>query len=137
MLSSSSNVQRTSSAVNGLPSCQRTPWRSLKASLRPSSLHAQLVARSGTIESKLFFATCWSNITRLLNTPMNGTATETVASSWIEALGGVSMCWILRMPPAFCAHAAPAVTTVDATTQPNAKHANATHPVRLFMSSSL
>ena len=36
---------------------------------------------------------------------MNGTATETVASSWIEALGGESMCWILSTPPAFWAAA--------------------------------
>ena len=36
---------------------------------------------------------------------MNGTATDTVASSWIEALGGVSMCWILSTPPDFCAAA--------------------------------
>src|ERR1700704_88497 len=34
---------------------------------------------------------------------MKGTATDTVASSWIEALGGVSMCWILSTPPDFCA----------------------------------
>ena len=34
---------------------------------------------------------------------MNGTATETVASSWIEALGGVSMCWIFSIPPDFWA----------------------------------
>ena len=36
---------------------------------------------------------------------MNGTATETVASSWIEALGGVSMCWIFSTPPDFWAAA--------------------------------
>jgi len=40
-----------------------------------------LVARSGTIDSKLFLATFWSNITRLLNTLMKGTAAEIVASS--------------------------------------------------------
>ena len=38
---------------------------------------------------------------------MNGTATDTVASSWIEALGGVSMCWIFSTPPDFCAAAGP------------------------------
>ncbi len=36
---------------------------------------------------------------------MNGTATDTVASSWIEALGGESMCWILSTPPVFWAAA--------------------------------
>jgi C4-dicarboxylate-specific signal transduction histidine kinase len=38
---------------------------------------------------------------------MNGTATETVASSWMEALGGVSMCWMRKVPPLFCAHPVP------------------------------
>jgi hypothetical protein len=32
----------------------------------------------------------WSNSTRLLNTGMNGNTVEIVASSWIEALGGLS-----------------------------------------------
>ena len=127
-LISRSNVQATSAAVNGLPSCHRTPCRSLKASCLPSPFHDQLVARSGTIESKLFLATFWSNITRLLNSPMNGTATETVASSWIDALGGVSMCWIFRTPPAFCAQPAPAVAITNATTPANAKH-----PFWIFM----
>ena len=27
---------------------------------------------------------------------MNGTTADTVASSWIEALGGESMCWIFE-----------------------------------------
>src|SRR5882724_8853870 len=59
---------------------------------------------------------------------MNGTAVETVASSWIEALGGVSMCWILRIPPDFWAHPGLAVTTM-----PAAKAAKSNHPVRIFM----
>src|SRR5688500_12445722 len=45
-------------------------------------------------------------MTRLLNTAMNGTATETEISSCSEGLGGVSMCWMRRMPPLFCAVAA-------------------------------
>jgi len=32
----------------------------------------------------------WSKSTRLLNTGMNGKTVEMVASSWIEAIGGVS-----------------------------------------------
>src|SRR6266478_4067841 len=56
--------------MNGLPSCQVTPWRSGKVSSVPSSFHDQAVARSGTIESRLFCFTCWSNTTRLLNTPI-------------------------------------------------------------------
>src|SRR4030095_15431608 len=59
---------------------------------------------------------------------MNGTAVETVASSWIEALGGVSMCWILRTPPGFCAQADPVVATSAA-----ANAAGMSHPVRIFM----
>src|SRR6476619_4241669 len=59
---------------------------------------------------------------------MNGTATETVASSWIEALGGVSMCWILSTPPDFWAHPGLAVMTM-----PAAKAAGMNHPVRIFM----
>ena len=39
----------TSLAVNGLPSCQVTPWRSLKMSERLSLLHSQLVANSGVM----------------------------------------------------------------------------------------
>ena len=34
---------------------------------------------------------------------MNGMTAEKVASSWIEALGGVSMCWIFSTPPDFWA----------------------------------
>ena len=36
---------------------------------------------------------------------MNGMTAEKVASSWIEALGGESMCWILSTPPDFWAAA--------------------------------
>ena len=43
----------TSFAVNGLPSCHLTPWRSGRVSSVPSSLHDQLVARSGTIDCRL------------------------------------------------------------------------------------
>ena len=37
--------------------------------------------------------------------PMNGTTVEVVASSWIEALGGLSWKYIRSMPPLFCASA--------------------------------
>src|SRR5262245_4544173 len=59
--------------------------------------------------------------------PMNGTATDTVASSWIEALGGVSMCWILRIPPGFCAQAEPVAN------QATASAAQTNRPVRIFI----
>src|SRR6516164_2442884 len=38
-----SHVHLTSAAVNGLPSCHLTPWRSGKVSSLPSSLHSHLV----------------------------------------------------------------------------------------------
>ena len=38
----------------------------------------------------LFCGLPWSNITRLLNSDMNGTTVELVASSCGEALGGLS-----------------------------------------------
>src|SRR5229473_4370348 len=69
---SKSQVHFTSLAVKGLPSCQATPWRSEKVSSVPSSFHDQPVARSGTIELRLFCLTCWSNMTRLLKTAIIG-----------------------------------------------------------------
>ena len=84
-------VHCTSFAVNGLPSCHFTPWRSLKVSFVLLSSHDQLSARSGTIVSMLSFGFIWSNITRLLNTAMNGPVADTVASSSSEALGGLSL----------------------------------------------
>ena len=69
---SASQVHFTSAAVNGLPSCHFTPWRSLKVSLVLSAFHDQLSARSGTIVSGLLTFSLGSNTTRLLNTAMNG-----------------------------------------------------------------
>src|SRR5229473_7695752 len=93
--------------MKGLPSCQLTPWRSGKVSSVPSSFHDQAVARSGRIESRLFCFTCWSNTTRLLNTPIIGPSATNVASSWSDMLAGLSGEYILRMPPAFWARTGP------------------------------
>src|ERR1700757_4075264 len=98
-----SQVHLTSAAVNGLPSCHLTPCRNLKVSSLPSSLHDQLTARSGTIESRLFCGTCWSNITRLLNTPIIGPRVAIVDSSWIDMLAGLVPIGTRRTPPDFCA----------------------------------
>ena len=98
-----SQVHFTSALENGLPSCHFTPSRSLKVSLVLSSFHDQLSARSGTIWSGLLTFSLGSKSTRLLNTAMNGWFTEIVASSWIEALGGLSRWEILRVPPCFWA----------------------------------
>src|ERR1700730_8421759 len=78
----------------------------------PSSSHAQSAARSGTIEARLFCATCWSNMTRLLNTPIIGRSATTVVSSWIDMLAGLSIMYCLRIPPCFCATAAPVATII-------------------------
>src|ERR1044071_7983583 len=82
--SRSSQVHLTSAAVKGLPSCHLTPWRNLKVTDLPSSPHDQLSASSGMIEAKLFCGTCWSNKTRLLNTPIAGVTAKRVDSSWID-----------------------------------------------------
>src|ERR1700745_596968 len=79
-----SQVHLTSLAVNGLPSCHLAPGRSLNVRSLPCSLHDQLEARSGTIEFRLFCGTCWSNMTRLLNTPIIGPSVAMVDSSWID-----------------------------------------------------
>ena len=60
------------------------------------------------IDSRLFCFTCWSNMTRLLNTPIIGPIANTVASSWIDMLAGLSGVYIRRMPPCFWANAVPA-----------------------------
>src|ERR1700674_3749983 len=96
-----SQVHWTSLAVNDVPSCHLTPWRSGKVSAVPSSFHDQLVARSGTIDLRLLCFTCWSNMTRLLNTPISARLTSGFAPSRIDMLGGLSQIWILRMPPGF------------------------------------
>src|SRR5262249_9354776 len=101
----SSQVHLTSRAVKGLPSCHLTPGRNLKVSSLPSSLHDQLRARSGTIDSRLFCGTCWSNMTRLLTTPIIGPKVAIVDSSWIDMLAGLVPIGILKTPPGFSARA--------------------------------
>src|SRR5215471_8039838 len=100
---SRSQVHLTSFAVNGLPSCHVTPWRNLKVSSLPSSLHDHEVARSGTIDLRLVWAMLWSYITRLLKTPIIGPWPAIVASSWIDMLAGLSKKYILSTPPGFWA----------------------------------
>src|ERR1700730_17410968 len=92
-------------AVNGMPSCQVTPSRNGKVSSVPSSFHDQPVARSGTTDCGLVCGTCWSNMTRLLKTPIIGPSAKTVDSSWIDMLAGLSGLYILKIPPCFWANA--------------------------------
>ena len=48
---------------------------------------------------------------------MNGTVVETVASSWIEALGGLSQRYMRSVPPCFWASAGPGPSSkTDAST---------------------
>src|SRR5712691_6007619 len=102
---SMSQVHLTSLAVNGLPSCHLTPWRSGKVSSVPSSLHDQLTAKSGTIDCRLFCATSCLYITRLLKTPIIGRLAAAVASSCNDMLAGLSKWDILTTPPCFWANA--------------------------------
>ena len=80
----------TSFAVNSCPSCQRTPSRRRKVSSVPSSFHDQPAARSGTIDCSEFCGTCWSKMTRLLNTAIIGATVEIVTSSSVDMLAGLS-----------------------------------------------
>jgi len=52
--------------------------------------------------------TCWSNMTRLSNTPIIGRSETMIASSWIDMLAGLSGSYIFRMPPCFWAKASSA-----------------------------
>src|SRR5438309_3341645 len=63
---SKSQVHTTSFAVNGLPSCHLTPWRSRKVRWVLSSSHDHSLARSGTIESRPLCGTSCLYMTRLL-----------------------------------------------------------------------
>ena len=113
-----SKVHFTSALVNGLPSCHLTPSRNWNVSVRSSSLSAQDVARSGTTLSSRFSRLSGSNTTRLLNTAMNGMTVEIVASSRIEALGGLSR-WVTRsVPPCFWAGAVPTEASRQSNRQP-------------------
>src|SRR3954447_19970508 len=73
-----SQVHFTSRAVNGLPSCHFTPLRNVKVSSVMASFHFQWEASSGTMEARLFCGTCWSYMTRLLNSGMKGMTTDAV-----------------------------------------------------------
>src|SRR6266446_4734885 len=54
-------------------------------------------------------------MTRLLNTPIIGPSANTVDSSWIDMLAGLSGLYILRIPPGFCAPAPPPVAAASRT----------------------
>src|SRR6266702_6877305 len=102
---SRSQVHLTSLAVNGLPSCHLTLWCNGNVNSVPSSFHDQPVARSGTIDCRLFWGTSCLYITRLLNTPIIGRSAANVDSSCSDTLAGLSKNGTLRMPPDFCAAA--------------------------------
>jgi hypothetical protein len=78
-------------AVNGLPSCQVTPWRSLTVNLVLPPSQDQLSASSGWIASRPLRGLAWSKMSRLLKTPENDIAVAIVASSMMEALGGFEL----------------------------------------------
>src|ERR1700736_4591502 len=120
---SRSQVHLTSGAVNGLPSCHLTPWRSGKISSVPSSFEDQLVARSGTIDLMLFCGTSCLYITRLLKIPIIGRSAAAVDSSRSDMLAGLSKWEILRIPPVFWAKAASAAVSASDSTPAAAEHA--------------
>src|SRR5262249_26915317 len=109
--------------------------RSGKVSSVPSSLHDQLVARSGTIVSRLDCAMCWSYMTRLLKTPIIGCNVAPVDSSRIDMLAGLSRCDSFRIPPAFCASAGPpaAITASHALRTVLIKRFNRIVPLACFV----
>jgi len=79
---SSRHLRRVHSSADpfGKPSIVRVRCvhRRLDAAARSTD---QRVARSGTIELRLFCLTCWSNMTRLLKTPIIGRSETIVPSS--------------------------------------------------------
>jgi hypothetical protein len=85
-----SHVHLTSFDVKGLPSCHVTPWRSFMVSLVLLASQAQLSASSGRITSGRLIGSAWSKMTRLLNTAMKGWVVALVASSRMDALGGLA-----------------------------------------------
>src|SRR5205085_8345061 len=95
---SRSQVHLTSLAVNGLPSCHLTPWRSLNVSPVLSSSHDHSLARSGTIDCRVACGTSCLYMTRLLKTPIIGPWPAIVASSWIDTLAGLSKKYIFNIP---------------------------------------
>src|ERR1700732_2657654 len=100
---SRSQVHLTSLAVKGVTSCHLTPRRSGKVNSVPSSLHDQLVARSGTIDCRLFCGTSCLYMIRLLKTCIIGCSAARVDSSRIDMLAGLSKCDSLSIPPCFWA----------------------------------
>jgi Sigma-70 region 3 len=73
-----------------------------------AKLADQAVVRSGSIDCIEFCGTCWSKMTRFLNTPITGATVEIVTSSKVDMLAGLSRWAIRNMPPGFCANAGPA-----------------------------
>src|SRR5215471_2042879 len=127
-----SMVHLTSAAVKGLPSCHLTPWRNGKVSSVPSSFHDQLVARSGTIERRLFCGTSCLNMTRLLKMPDIGRLTACVDSSSIDMLAGLSKWPRCRIPPAFWATAASGVNNAS-DSEPAATSARSSRFIRICL----
>jgi len=61
------------------------------------------------MDCNVFCGTCWSKMTRLLNTAIIGATVEIVTSSSVDMLAGLSRWEIWRTPPGFCADVAPAM----------------------------
>src|SRR5439155_1042198 len=91
-----------------------------KVNSLPSSLHDQLVARSGMTDCRLVCATSCLYMTRLLKTCIAGCNAARVDSSRIDIEAGLSKCERRRTPPDFCADTGPpapsaiTITTAEA-----------------------
>ena len=58
------------------------------------------------MDCNVFCGTCWSKMTRLLNTAIIGATVEIVTSSRVDMLAGLSRWAIRSSPPCVWAHAA-------------------------------
>src|SRR6476659_3912114 len=65
------------------------------------------------MDCSVFCGTCWSKMTRLLNTAIIGATVEIVTSSRVDVLAGLSRCAICRTPPGFCANAGTAAINAN------------------------
>src|SRR5207302_8674683 len=83
----------TASALNGVPSWNVTPWRSLRVTVRPSALIAHDVASIGTIASESSTSTSLSN--RFWNTCRSTADPERCGSK----VGGSASSPARRVPP--------------------------------------
>ena len=87
---SRSQVHLTSFAVNGLPSCHLTPWRSGNVSSVPSSSHDQLGGEIGHDRLQAVLRHVLLVHDEIVEDAHHRPLAAIVASSWIDMLAGLS-----------------------------------------------